>query len=859
MDRPTGDDALDTLRRALPGAPTTPATFAVRAALYDSWLHLIQRLGVDTGMTVAVVDAVEQAFAAGDAAAQCAALDRGFILLEDLWRERPAFAVEPGALPPAAGDGDWPGYGGDVGHHACTAAPGPRQGRVAWSAPAGLAWYARPALAGGRLYACVPGMRTLACCREAGDGTLRWRSERQRTGLKLGSGRVMPQSYSSPALASTPVVLDDVLIGAELGAQGRDQGARDLVWFDRASGAVLRRVPAGQADYRMGHAALAGDARHLVTVEGTQRLQARPPQVGPPDHVVVRASDDGRELWRLRIGPCFNEPVLDAARIYLGTADGMLFALNRDGASAEDGFGISDPRRIAWSLACGGAVNGAVALVGDAVVAGSDDGCVQCVDAVCGMLRWRVRVSEAEPRTCQLFSPAAAGPDRLYLATARRELLCLDLADGAVRWRAALPHWGRARPALVGGRILAGTLDGSWTCVDGAGRQLWQVRPGRHEILADPVVGDGLVYSTDARLLLRALDPADAAVRWARPLLAHAVVDGRAVPSEEMGCGGWYQSKPTAAEGTVYCGTPSRFVLALDADSGAERWRCELGGAVSGAPTLAGDLLLIGQQGGDERFFALERADGRPRWTQTLGWVWSSATVAEGRAFIPCVDGHFACLDVARGHVLWRRRSGAGAYPEPPVADGRVFFGSWDHFIYCLDPASGRQHWAWHTGGTPDSGAPIASGGRLYVPMGGRRVACLDAASGQRRWLHQVAEGCMNGSPALSPQGLMISTSVRPGAIPAESRIRCLDPETGRERWSVPGGGITAPVVAGGLLYAPSTSSNLVRAYDLTAPTTPPPCRFEVALGDRVYESVPAIHRGRLFILCEDGFLHAIA
>ncbi len=61
--------------------------------------------------------------------------------------------------------------------------------------------------------------------------------------------------------------------------------------------------------------------------------------------------------------------------------------------------------------------------------------------------------------------------------------------------------------------------------------------------------------------------------------------EGERILSDQIAGGAYYQSKPTAANGTVYFGTPARFVYAVDAESGKEKWKFELGGSISGAPT----------------------------------------------------------------------------------------------------------------------------------------------------------------------------------------------------------------------------------------------------------------------------------
>lgn len=858
----TGETDLDAWRQD--PRPTPVEAWRHHLDLLDSWVHLLQRLGCDTAATVPAWDDIERSGRAEDWAATAAAIDRSKAACEAIWQAWPGWPDNGGTVPPlATSGGDWPGYGGDLHHTASSEEAGPMAGVVAWSAALGYAWYARPLIHDGRVYLASPGMRTRAWCRDLATGAEIWRTRRERSEPRQPGSHVHPQSYTSPAAASTVVHADGRLAILELGAQGRRHGQRDLLFLDPTSGRITGHSTADQADYRAGWARLAGNGHDLVYVTGTQQIDLVPPRFAPHDTLACVDAGSGEERWRFRIGSSLAEPVIDDQRVYLGTNDGLFFALDLASAPpAEPGFGTTDADRIAWQRALGPSVDNAACLIGDRLLVATSDGSAWCLDRASGVVCWQRSLCPPAPAARQLFTTASAVGERAWLGDAHGTLHALDLADGHIRWTWQAEDWLRARPvALDDQHLLVAALDGSLTLLHDHGSQatvVWRVQPGDQPLLADPVVADGRAVVVDGGLVVRCLDLADGAVAWRHHLLAEAVIDGQAVIAEELGCGGWCQSKPTAANGTVFIGSPSRFVTAFDATTGSRRWRSECSGAVSGAPALTVDGgLLVGQQGGHGEFWCLDAATGQPRWRQELGWVWSSATVDSDLAWVPCCDGHFTCLEVATGQIRWRYRSGAGAHPEAPLADGRVFFGSWDHYVYAFEAESGELLWQFHTGGTPDSGAPIAHGGRLYVPMGGRQVRCLDAIDGQEIWQYRVPSGCMNASPALADGRLYLSTSLRTGAVPTATRIRCLDAATGTEHWEVPGGGITAAVVAGNRLYTASTASCAFVAYDLAGDQ--PREAWRVDLGDRVFESVPALHRGRAFILAEDARVYAIA
>jgi outer membrane protein assembly factor BamB len=232
---------------------------------------------------------------------------------------------------------------------------------------------------------------------------------------------------------------------------------------------------------------------------------------------------------------------------------------------------------------------------------------------------------------------------------------------------------------VVGDCVIGASMDGAILCLRetiGGPQVVWRTRIGEHPVYADLVYADGRLLVSASDLQLYCLDAVSGALVWRQRMLEHAPIGGREIRSDEMTGGGFYQSKPTAAEGKVFVGTPARFVFALDHVTGREVWRFEMGGAVSGAPAYADGRVFIGQQGGEEDFYGLDAGSGLPIWRQALAWIWSSANVDRGRVFVPGVDGYLSCLDAATGHILWRYRTGRASHPEPPVDGDRVFFGS---------------------------------------------------------------------------------------------------------------------------------------------------------------------------------------
>lgn len=131
---------------------------------------------------------------------------------------------------------------------------------------------------------------------------------------------------------------------------------------------------------------------------------------------------------------------------------------------------------------------------------------------------------------------------------------------------------------------------------------------------------------------------------------------------------------PVSAGGKVFvCGRETGQVIALDAATGAEKWRFQTGGRVDTAPTIAGDLCAVGSH--DGYLYALRASDGKLAWRVRIApeerrivsfgsveSVWpviGSPVVAENKVYVSAgrsaaVEGIVvAAVDAATGVTQW--------------------------------------------------------------------------------------------------------------------------------------------------------------------------------------------------------------
>ena len=865
--QPSGNAELDSLRTAVASEPTTAENFKLRAIRMKLWAVTLQQQGVRLDNYVAIDNRLNRAtrwnnlwndnepqvFTAEEMRTLGEIVDAGYVVLEGYQNgagaEEGTLAFTSGEAPidPATQeDIPWTSYKGNAGLSGYTGANGPTRGAMAWKFPIGLAWESQPAIVDGRVYLSSPGVRTTMYCLDLATGKELWTT---RQSIEI----MGDQLYHAPNNQSSPVVLDSQVVFRELGARGNRGPTKDLVFVNRQTGHIERELTAGHVDYRAGHAAFAASEDVVVFPFGVMDIHDTPPLTQAHDRLIAKDVKSGAKLFEMYTGYTFAEPVLDEENwAYLGNRAGYMYGLRADRRRG-------NRPKPDWSFRAGGAINDRAAVYGDYLLFGANDGSFYCLDKRSGELRWKYTVEAPETKSFRHFSAPFAAEGRVAFGGADRQFYVLDIETGELLLQHTADDWIRAAPVGRGDSYffatMAGTLYGVELGSGTVGRELFTRELSAHPILADLSIGDGRMVASDSDLRAHCVTTAGEVV-WTRSLIESFEREGERVLSDQIAGGAYYQSKPTAAEGMVFVGSPARFVYAMDARTGEERWKFELGAAISGAPTYYEGKIYVGQQGGEDDFYCLDARTGELIWKQNVDWVWGSATCSDGMVYVPGIDGYAWALDAATGAMIWKQPFSRSVCSEPAVEGNLVYFGSWDDYLRAFDKKTGELVWQYNGAGT-DSGVAIAKDGRIYV-----KNKCIDAKTGELIWEFVDENNIFNITPAVHDGRVYMSCwhGLGMGGITVEAVVYCIDAETGELIWTHPGAGLSSPVIGGeGNVYFPSIADPYFYCVDSEGngdgTTT---AKWIYRMGNKVEESTPALYRGRAYVMSSDGYLHAI-
>lgn len=356
-------------------------------------------------------------------------------------------------------------------------------------------------------------------------------------------------------------------------------------------------------------------------------------------------------------------------------------------------------------------------------------------------------------RPASKITPTAAGDQAtLYAAFAAGYLVALRASDGTLRWRIKGYTWP---PVVANGMFYteSGTdLLAVWPAADGVAT-IWRASLDTG-LMSAPVLREGILYVNSSGL-----------------------TTDRAAPN-----------------GSVY---------AVDAHTGRTLWRFQTHGSMFSAPVVTADAVYTSAETSNltSTLFALNRADGSPRWHEERNGYLSTLAVLGETLYAGSTDATIEALRTGDGVTVWSHQT-QGFGNSLAVSDaGVVYAGSSGGNLYALRASDGSRVWAYQ------AGAPLlvpvaVKDGLVYVASENGYFAALDATTGKIHWRTCVdtttcgtSGARIRFSPTLvSKQTIYVGVGFV-GAIPSygglaqvAGGIYALDANTGRIRWQYQSG-----------------------------------------------------------------------
>ena len=346
----------------------------------------------------------------------------------------------------------------------------------------------------------------------------------------------------------------------------------------------------------------------------------------------VPITPQGRLKWRFDTDkPLFSSPSVVDGRLYLGSGDNRIVALD------------ADTGELIWEYAVSGPVDSSAAVAGDSVFIGLRDGRVLSLHKDSGALQW-------DFRTGGIFATSPVVLEGiLYIGSGDGKLYTLDAQTGEVRWSYKTNGHIASDPAINDEIVAALSQDSYLHIVD---KQTGRKRLDYHTKFArgSPALSGDWVYTADQIGLVTAIDwhkreyPFEKNARWVQTQLWAWGALRELPPLKGLAWaaflpGSSFVASPIVTEDRLYVAAAEGQVYALDRETGDVEWTFEADGFFLSAMTLVGEGLFIG-----DRF------------------------------------GTMYAVSAETGEELWRFETGAPIGSTPVAANGLLYFhiGGWD-------------------------------------------------------------------------------------------------------------------------------------------------------------------------------------
>ncbi|MCI0700008.1 MAG: PQQ-binding-like beta-propeller repeat protein, partial [Planctomycetia bacterium] len=321
-----------------------------------------------------------------------------------------------------------------------------------------------------------------------------------------------------------------------------------------------------------------------------------------------------------------------------------------------------------------GRVMSNLALDGDRIIFGVDingeDGRILAINRHSGKVEWSVDA----PGMKAVFCTPTVANGKVYCGEGMHHhtgcrLFCANAKDGSDGWEKPFRTASHTEgaPAVANGKVYFPAGDDGLFCADAnTGAQLWQFPGGKEKgihIDAAPAVSNGTVF--------------------------------------------------------VGSGLYSYVAVALDANTGTEKWRTDLKLRAFGAPLVSGSKVFYGvgtgNMGADTHHYTEEGPD-----TETKA------------------AGAVVCLEAASGKEQWRYDLPKSVHTGLAADAFSVYAGARDGCVYALDRKSGKLRWRASIGGAVLSCPAVASANgfpvAVYAVSQEGLVVCLHPQTGSVLW-----------------------------------------------------------------------------------------------------------------------------
>ncbi len=279
---------------------------------------------------------------------------------------------------------------------------------------------------------------------------------------------------------------------------------------------------------------------------------------------------------------------------------------------------------------------------------------VQAYELGSGRCLWKSKIKSASSSPGCLGGGLAAAPQgsdggRLYVTMGYKEVYCLDISTGAVKWTYTAANPVRIAPTVANGRVFVLTISNELKALNGSDGQLLWSHAGIEEqacILggSPPTIDKDVVFVSYSSGEIFALKVENGFVLWEDSLAGFTRRDTIASLSH-------IKALTRSHAGEFYALSHSGQLVAIALHSGQRQWDRVI--PLAKEFTVEGPYLFIVTS--DEQLLAFSRAKGKVKWIKSLRNLDDEKASAKGRIgwTSPIFAGSSLIVAGSNGHLVF--------------------------------------------------------------------------------------------------------------------------------------------------------------------------------------------------------------
>jgi outer membrane protein assembly factor BamB len=334
---------------------------------------------------------------------------------------------------------------------------------------------------------------------------------------------------------------------------------------------------------------------------------------------------------------------------------------------------LRPPYKLAWTRVAGSLLEFPPVMSERSLYLLSDGGVFFGLDKRTGKVRWKRDVGKLAAST-----PAVDGKRVFATVLSPGRVVALDTKTGKVLWSKNLPARSESSPLVADGKVFFGAEDGTvYALRQSDGKQLWTY-DAEGAVKGALALKDNRIFFGDYAGKVYAISPED----------GHRIWEAKTKGASFGLRSGRFYSTPAVANGRVFIGNVDGYVYSFAQSTGELAWRTNLGGYVYSAPSVApgpdGEpTVFSGSYGGT--FFALDARSGAIKWrVGGFGHISGGSQVLNDIVYFPDLGNRkMIGLDVRSGKKVYEFRKGGFA---TVITDGETLYLTGYGAIYGLRP-----------------------------------------------------------------------------------------------------------------------------------------------------------------------------